>query len=130
MTEQVLEITQEQAATATATLAERQKNPEWNAKLVSTTDGWDVKREFKALMEASSKDTAKGGDRLDRIIAGTEKVEMGEVTTGGSLSTAETEDQKRKRLAAIAQSQSRLSGSSNYSPAGQALMSGGSGLGF
>ena len=43
---------------------------------------------------------------------------------------AETEEQKRKRLAAIAQSQSRLSGSSNYSPAGQALMSGGGGLGF
>jgi hypothetical protein len=90
MTEQVQEITQEQAATATATLAERQKNPEWNAKLVSVTDGWDVKREFKALMEASSKDTSKGGDRLDRIIAGTEKVEMGEVTTGGTLSTANT----------------------------------------
>jgi hypothetical protein len=86
--EQVQEITQEQAAAATATLVERQKNPEWNAKLVSTTDGADVKREFKALMEASSKDTAKGGDRLDRIVAGVEPIPKSETTTGGQISTA------------------------------------------
>jgi hypothetical protein len=87
MSEEDKPITQEQAAAATATLAERQKNPEWNAKLVSTFDGADVKREFKALMEASSKDTAKGGDQLDKIIAGTAKVEPFETTTGNQIST-------------------------------------------
>jgi hypothetical protein len=47
---------------------------------------------------------------------------------------AETEDEKKKRLAAIAQSQSRLNGGQNFSAAGQALMSysamSGGGLGF
>jgi hypothetical protein len=88
MTEQAQEITQEQAAAATARLAELQAQPEWNAKLVSKTEGWPEKREFKALMEASSKDIAKGGDSLDKIIAGKAQVEMGEVTTGGEISTA------------------------------------------
>lgn len=87
MTEQAQEITQEQAATATARLAELQAQPDWNAKLVSKTDGWPEKREFAALMEASSKDTAKGGDRLDRIIAGTADTSIGELTTGGEIST-------------------------------------------
>jgi hypothetical protein len=88
MSEEALPVTQEQAATATATLAERQKNPEWNAKLVSMTDGYPEKREFAKLMDASSRDTAKGESRLDKIIAGKAQVEMGEVTTSGEISTA------------------------------------------
>jgi hypothetical protein len=35
----------------------------------------------------SQHDTAKGGDQLDRVIAGTAKVEPFETTTGGQIST-------------------------------------------
>jgi hypothetical protein len=90
MSEEALPITQEQAATATKQLAELQAQPDFAAKYTSKDDGYDVKREYARLANLSQHDTAKGGDRLDRIIAGTEKVEMGEVTTGGSLSTANT----------------------------------------
>jgi hypothetical protein len=88
--EQVQEITQEQAAQATARLAELKAQPEWNAKLVSMTDGYAEKKEFKALMEASSKDAAKGGDRLDKIIAGTAEIPIAETTVAGQISTFNT----------------------------------------
>jgi hypothetical protein len=55
---------------------------------------------------------------------------------GGSaadqVNNTETPEERRKRLAAIAQAQSRMPGSANYSPAGQALLNygGGTGGGF
>jgi hypothetical protein len=87
MSEEALPVTQEQAATATKQLAELQAHPDFAAKFVSTTDGYDVKREYARLMQLSQHDSAKGGDRLDRIVAGVEPVPFMETTTDGSLST-------------------------------------------
>jgi hypothetical protein len=88
MTEQVQEITQEQAATATKQLAELKAHPDFAAKFVSTTDGFDVKREYARLAKLSQHDTTRGGDRLDRVISGVEPVPFMETTTGGEISTA------------------------------------------
>jgi hypothetical protein len=90
MTEQVQEITQEQAATATRQLAELQAHPDFAAKFVSKTDGFDVKREYARLAKLSQHDTAKGGDRLDRIISGKTEIPFMETTRDGQISTANT----------------------------------------
>jgi hypothetical protein len=87
MSEEALPVTQEQAATATKQLAELQAQPDFAAKYTSKDDGYDVKREFARLMQLSQHDTAKAGDQLDKIIAGTAKVEPFETTTGGQIST-------------------------------------------
>jgi hypothetical protein len=80
-------ITQEQAAAATKALIELQAQPDFAAKFVSKTDGYDVKRQYARLAELSQHDTAKGGDRLDKIIAGTAETSTAETTTGGQIST-------------------------------------------
>jgi hypothetical protein len=80
-------VTQEIAADATKALAELQARPDFAAKYVSKTDGWEEKRAFARLMQLSQHDKAKGGDRLDQIIAGTVKIEPFETTTGSEIST-------------------------------------------
>jgi hypothetical protein len=80
-------VTQEIAADATKALAELQARPDFAAKYLSKTDGYEEKRAFRRLSELSQHDTAKGGDRLDKIIDGTAKVEPFETVTGGEIST-------------------------------------------
>jgi hypothetical protein len=87
MSDEAQPITQELAADATKALAELQARPDFAAKYTSKTDGYEEKRAFARLMELSQHDTAKGGDRLDQIIAGTVKIEPFETTTGSEIST-------------------------------------------
>jgi len=87
MSEEAQPITQELAADATKALAELQARPDFAAKYLSKTDGYEEKRAFARLMQLSQHDTAKGGDRLDKIIAGTAETGIGEVTTAGQIST-------------------------------------------
>jgi hypothetical protein len=47
----------------------------------------------------------------------------------GNNATAETDEQRKKRLASIAQAQSKLNGGQNFSAAGQALLNYGAGMG-
>ncbi|HEY1982968.1 MAG TPA: hypothetical protein VGH13_23050 [Xanthobacteraceae bacterium] len=68
------------AEQAVAKLAERQKNSDWTAKVLSGS-GPEVK-EFHELMAAKS-----GGDKISAIIDGSAEVSSFEVTTGGELST-------------------------------------------
>jgi len=70
---------------AAAQLAERLNNPEF-VKAYLAGNGPNV-REVRTLMEAKNADPASAGDRLDKIIAGTAKVEIGETTTGNEIST-------------------------------------------
>ena len=53
MSDQPPEITQEQAAATTAQLAALKAQPDFAAKFVSKTDGYDVKREFARLVNLS-----------------------------------------------------------------------------
>lgn len=71
------------AAEAATKLAELQKDPEWSAKVTSTTDGAAEKGEFHRLMEASAADGGKNEN--DQLLAGRAQIPIIDTRFNGDL---------------------------------------------